>query len=74
MNEESLVKRLLDEGERFYNLNRYEEALIVYERVIRLDPKNINAYNEKGINLRCLKRYKEALAAHERAIYLAPND
>jgi serine/threonine protein kinase/tetratricopeptide (TPR) repeat protein len=63
----------LKEGDTYYRARRYEEALAVYERVIRMNPHNARAYSNKGNALRKLKRYKEALEAYERALTIDPN-
>jgi tetratricopeptide (TPR) repeat protein len=66
-------EQLINEGYAYYKVNRFEEALAVYERAIELDPNYIEAYNNKGITLRALNRPKEALTTFERAIHLNPN-
>ena len=50
-----------------YVLKRYEEALAAYEQVLRLDPNNALAYNNKGYVLNKLNRKEEAQQAYEKA-------
>jgi tetratricopeptide (TPR) repeat protein len=60
----------LEEGNRFYRLNCYEEAMVAYEKAIRIDPSYIFAHYNKGLALTGLKRYEEALATYEQTIQL----
>jgi tetratricopeptide (TPR) repeat protein len=68
------VKSSYNQGKKLLELERYDEALRYFERVIEIDPKNINAWRERGVTLRFLKRQQEALASFEKALLLNPND
>ncbi len=70
---EKTAQQWLEEGKTFYQLKKYEEALVAFEQAIRLDPNLPSAYNSKGIALSNLQRYEEALVAYEQAIRLNPN-
>ena len=61
-------------GNVFFEREDYEEALIAYEEVIRLDPNDAGAYIGRGEALYKLKRYEEALATHKLAIRLDLNN
>ncbi len=63
----------LEEGNRFFDLERYQEGLAAYEQALRLDPNDAVAFATKGYALYELKRFEEALAACEQAIRLDPN-
>lgn len=54
-------------------LGRKEQAIGIYDRVIRLNPKFIEAYNNKGLDLTYLGNYIEATASFESAIQLRPD-
>jgi tetratricopeptide (TPR) repeat protein len=56
------------------NLNRYEEAIAMYDKAITLKPDNASYYYNKGIALRNLIRYIEAIAMYDKAIALKPED
>ncbi len=71
---ERTAQQWLDEGRTFLRLQKYDEGLAAYERVIRLDPNLATAYHGKGVALTNLKRYDEALVAFEQAIRLNTND
>jgi len=42
-------------------LGKHEDALAAYDEVIKLEPQNPIAYNNKGFVLKTLKRTEEAI-------------
>ncbi len=52
------------------SLKQFNEALVIFEYSIHLDPNFAPAYSNKGMALCGLRRYSEALVAIERAIDL----
>jgi Flp pilus assembly protein TadD len=54
-------------------LERWDEALAIYDRVLRTDASNVRAWNNRGNVLQKLGRWKEALAAYDRTLALQPN-
>ena len=64
---------LVDLADSYFDLKRYEEALVAYDQAIRLDPNLASAYNTKGVVLLILQRYEEALATFEQTIRLDPS-
>ena len=68
------AKQWVEEGNTLFYKQQYEDALVAYERAIRLNPKYAEAYTNKGLALDNLKRYEEAIANFEQAIRLDPND
>jgi len=63
----------LDDGNNLFNVRRYADALIAFERAIQRAPSFADAYEGKGSALAQLRRYAEALAAYDRAIELDPH-
>lgn len=43
-----------------YNLGKYNESLLEYDTIIKINPKNKEAWNKKGVALKALGRMKEA--------------
>jgi serine/threonine protein kinase len=67
-------KDWLEEGNAFFKLKQYKEAIKAYEEAVQLDPNNAVAYRNKGVALNDLGRYEEAIKAYEEAIQLDPNN
>jgi tetratricopeptide (TPR) repeat protein len=53
-------------------LGQYEDAVVAYDAVLRLDTSLINAYIGKGQAFNGLERYNDALAVLEEALRLDP--
>ena len=53
-------------------LGRYEEAIKSYDEALKIDPKDAQAWNNKGVALGNLGRYGEAVTCFERALEIAP--
>jgi serine/threonine protein kinase/tetratricopeptide (TPR) repeat protein len=62
------IAQLLEDGESHYRARRYEDALTVYIRIIRMDPRNVLAHGNRGNVLGKLGQYKEAVAAYDVAL------
>ena len=73
--EEKLTKspdEYLADGEKYYGLSLYEEALQMFDKVLQTDPRDTRAHVRKGKALLGLKRYEEAFQSFQRAILLQP--
>ncbi len=53
-------------------LDRYEEALVAYNKALKLDPENFSFLFSRARMLKKLRRYEEANADYDRAELLAP--
>mmetsp|Transcript_35322 Transcript_35322/g.40099 ORF Transcript_35322/g.40099 Transcript_35322/m.40099 type:complete len:123 (+) Transcript_35322:1888-2256(+) len=54
-------------------VGRNSEALICYDRAIRVEPNNSTAYVNKGSILCSLGEYEEAIRSFDRAVELNPD-
>ncbi len=55
-------------------LGNWKEAIVTYERAIRLDPRDANLfYNSGGMAYFVMHRYAEAVRSFDRALSLAPD-
>ena len=54
-------------------LERFEEALVSYDRALTLRPDFAEALLNRGASLHELERFDEALASYNRALTLRPN-
>jgi tetratricopeptide (TPR) repeat protein len=68
------VEDWLDQGFCLGILERYDEALVTFNKVIELEPNEVIAWFNQGVTLRHLERYDEALASFNKAIELEPNE
>ena len=70
-------KRLNFTSSHFENtqaeLVRIEESIKFYDKIIKLEPNDPVAYNNKGVNLFKLKRNKDAIEQYNKAIQLNQN-
>lgn len=64
---------LYEQAEALFKQERYEEALVCYERAIEREPLDARFHAGKGAALGNLDRRDEALAACECALWLNPN-
>ena len=68
------IEGLLKQAVKFKERGAYVEALLTYDRIIQLDPKNSDAFINKGFILLLLRRFEEALAICDQALQLDPSD
>ncbi len=64
---------LLGVGNRWYELERYEEALASYDKAIEIKPDYYDAWNRRGNALFNLGSFEEALACYDKAIEIKPD-
>ncbi|CAD8095067.1 unnamed protein product [Paramecium primaurelia] len=50
------------------NLNKFQETIECYEKAIFINPKNENAWNNKGNALYNLNKYQEAIECYDKVI------
>ena len=62
------INALYDEGKLLLCMERYEEALVCYDRILELSPSSKKAAGYKGLALFKLKRHAEASQCYERAL------
>ncbi|XVN42239.1 MAG: tetratricopeptide repeat protein [Candidatus Rickettsia vulgarisii] len=74
MNKLKSASEYCDNGYELYLLGKYEEAIVELNKVIALDPKNIEVYILKGITLTNLGKYEEAIVEYNKAIKLDPDN
>jgi len=55
-----------------FELNRFDDALRYYDKILKIDPKNHETIEDKGIALAKLGKYSEALICLGKAIKIEP--
>ncbi|CUR52311.1 TPR repeat-containing protein [Nitrosotalea devaniterrae] len=62
------INALYDEGKLLLCMERYEEALRCYDRILEISPSSKRASGYKGLALFKLKRHAEASQCYEKAL------
>ena len=68
-----MLYALDNKGLALYNLGKYEEAIEWYDKVLKIDPNDVNALNNKGLALNNLGKYQEAIEWYDKALEIDPN-
>ena len=63
----------LSRGLALFELGRFAEAIADYDRMVAMDPQNMQAYANQGDALQALGQFEEALARYAQAISIAPD-
>ncbi|MGI0058253.1 MAG: tetratricopeptide repeat protein [Nitrosotalea sp.] len=63
-----VINALYDEGNLLLCMEKYEEALVCYDRILEISPSSKRAAGYKGLTLFKLKRHAEASQCYERAL------
>ncbi len=61
-------------GRTLYNLGRYDDAIMCYDKAIGIDPDNADSWNNKGRAMYFLGRYYEAITSLNKAIEIDPDN
>ena len=65
---------LVNKGNTFAGVGRYQEALNAFDNAIEIDPNNSEAWVGKGEALRIIGRNQESIDAFNKAIEIDPNN
>lgn len=60
-------------GNVYYDEGKCNDAVIAYTKAVQLDPKFVQAYNNRGYTYMRLRKYNRALSDFDKAIVLDPN-
>jgi len=61
-------------GTELLNSGKYEEAISYFDKVLEIEPANIDAMNNKGASLISLERYEESLSTFDKILEIYPDD
>jgi superkiller protein 3 len=67
------IESLDDEQETEDVLREFEQEVLVYDRVLEMDPRNIDALISKGVGMNILGRYEDAIVLFDRSIECGSN-
>ena len=63
---------LLSEGDKFYELGKFEEAISYFDQLLEKESDNVDALAKKGDALAKLEKYDEAESYYDRVFRIAP--
>jgi tetratricopeptide (TPR) repeat protein len=66
--------QLMSEGISLYRNGNYTQAIEVFDRVLQIEPNNIDALMYKGLSLSSLRQYLGASAVFARVLQIEPNN
>ena len=64
----------LERGDDLFQRQRYQEAVIAYDRVLQAKPHDDIAWFKRGMALENLKHFDDAAASYDRVLQLHPDD
>jgi protein O-GlcNAc transferase len=67
------AERLVSEGVRFYDRNRFEEAIDLYARAVEVDPTYFDAHYNLGVAAFEQGDLSKAIASYQKALALEPS-
>ena len=63
---------MVNKGVALNYLGKYNEAIVCYDKVVKIDPNNANAWGNKGVALDKLGKYEEAVECYDKALEIDP--
>jgi hypothetical protein len=69
-----LIKKAISAAENKVKNKQYEEAELICEQLMKVDPKNISGLYLLGISKQKLKKSNESIECFEKIVNLLPND
>ncbi|MDR0828938.1 MAG: tetratricopeptide repeat protein [Prevotellaceae bacterium] len=67
---EKTSEKWLKEGYQYYKCAYYKEASECYDKVLELNPTNIDIWHKKGVIFTKLERYEESIQCYDKVIEL----
>jgi tetratricopeptide (TPR) repeat protein len=78
-NSDTLLNVLILDGKglTLYDLGKFEEAIIYFDKILAMNSSEIeavtDALNNKGLALNALGRHEEAISNYDRVLSILPN-
>ena len=69
----SFISELIQKGNTMLNSSKYEEALVAFDQVLKIDTRSVDALNGKGLIFNQLGKYEEAITWFDKALSIDPN-
>ena len=68
----SFVSEKIREGNLLMNESKYEDAIKLYDQVLRIDPTSVEALNGNGLAYNKLGKYEDAITWFDNALKIEP--
>jgi len=68
-----LIENLEEVGKFYFLSNKYKEAIKEFEKIIKLDPQNVDAYYNLGLCYESLNEFDLARQMYQRVLSIDPN-
>jgi tetratricopeptide (TPR) repeat protein len=65
---------LKEKGNALFKQKRYEDAIVFYNKALKLNPNVEVLYSNKGTCEKCLKQYKESIRDYEKSLEINPKN
>ena len=59
-------------GNALYDQDKYEEAIICYDKAIEIEPEHYKAWHNKGLSLHNQDKYEEAIICYDKVLQIKP--
>ena len=69
---ESSTSDLIHQARELQKASRFEEALVAYDKVLKIDPRSVDGLNDKGLILNQLGKYEEAITWFDKSLEIDP--
>lgn len=67
------INTLLEQqADTLYKAKRYEEAIFIYDQILKLDSGNARIWNNKGLCFNNLDRHADAISCYDKALNINP--
>ncbi len=67
------VDELLRQASNLLEVSKYQEALVIFEQVVKVKPDSFNAWYLRGYALNKLGRHQEAVSSCDQSLKIKPN-
>ena len=68
------IKQLLQDASALALSEEYQEALILYDKILKIDPKNLDALTDKATTLQRIGKNSEALDYYQKVLQVNPKN
>lgn len=60
-------------GDKYFESNKFKQAILIYQKVLELNPEDVDTYNDLGLSYQYLGQYEEAVTTLKKGIDVNPS-